>query len=150
MAGGVLSDNAWQFIYLDYETGTITGTSPGTANIYIRDPGGTSLDTCTITVVDGISGAKLQLPSGTVEIEDEAFRGIAADNIVIPAGAKSIGAYAFADSKVSYITVHIPDSVTSINPYAFSGCENVMIFGKHGSAAETYANAHDNCSFVEE
>ena len=137
-------------VSLNPYTGEIVGASPGCVYISISDWNNNVLDTCTVTVTDGTSGNTLQIPYGVTEIKDEAFKGTNADNIMIPYGVTSIGAWAFADSKMPYINVHIPLSVQTIEPDAFDGCTEVVIFGKPGSAAETYANTHDNCSFVAE
>ena len=141
-------------ISLNRETGEITGVSAGKAHVRVykqfHENSEDYFDECVITVTDGPGGETLQLPSGIEAVSDEAFRGSAAENIMIPDGVKAIGSYAFADSEVSCVWVHIPPSVTYIHPNAFSGCAEVIIFGKSGSEAETYANTHDNCSFVAE
>ena len=61
-------------------------------------------------------------------------------------GVTSIGEGAFANC-TALETVTIPESVTSINECAFGAWdgsypENVVICGKSGSVAETYANNH--------
>ena len=45
------------------------------------------------------------------------------------------------------MSVTIPDSVTSIDSKAFSGCINLCIKGVHGSTAEKYA-IDNNIKFV--
>ena len=62
----------------------------------------------------------LRLPAGTIEIEEEAFAGIAADVVIIPEGCTEIGNRAFADCP-NLIYVRLPDSVTSISEDAFTG-----------------------------
>lgn len=71
------------------------------------------------------SAAYLLLPAVLREIEAEAFAGIAADIVVVPAGCTSIGSRAFADCP-NLKTVYIPSSA-SIAADAFEGCENVEI-----------------------
>lgn len=60
------------------------------------------------------------------------------ESVVIPSGCEKICSYAFRTcKKLRQIT--IPDSVTEIEPDAFLESPNVMICGKKGSAAESYA-----------
>ena len=66
------------------------------------------------------------LPVDLKAIEDEAFRGLALEAVIIPDGCESIGNYAFADC-LNLIYVRIPTSVTSIADDAFDGCPNVVI-----------------------
>lgn len=88
----------------------------------------------------------LVLPSGTRTIEDQAFYGIKAEEVVIPSGATSIGSEAFAGN-ADLIIARIPSSVTQIADNAFTGCSPyLLIIGESGSVAETYATSH-NLSF---
>ena len=66
--------------------------------------------------------------------------------MVLPGSCKTIGGRAFSGcSHLRYAV--IPASVTSIAADAFSGCPLKTIYGKTGSAAETYAASH-NIQFV--
>ncbi|MBQ6528867.1 MAG: leucine-rich repeat protein, partial [Clostridia bacterium] len=88
----------------------------------------------------------LVLPSGTRTIEDQAFYGIKAEEVVIPSGATGIGSEAFAGN-ADLIIARIPSSVTQIADNAFTGCSPyLLIIGESGSVAETYATSH-NLSF---
>ena len=81
------------------------------------------------------------LPAALTEIGEEAFAGGAFRFALLPEGAASIGARAFAGCPaLNY--VYIPGSVTAIADDAFDTASGLTIFGKSGSAAETYAKAH--------
>ena len=84
------------------------------------------------------------LPAHIQTIDSEAFRGIKAQVVSIPASNASqrIEDYAFA-SCASLREIHIPASVTSIGAHAFDQCpSDLIIFGATGSAAETFAAEH--------
>ena len=70
-------------------------------------------------------------------------------NYTIPDGVTSIAGLAFIrdEDESSPYSVIIPDSVTSIDDYAFSVPQLLTIYGNAGSYAETYAKEH-NISFA--
>lgn len=80
------------------------------------------------------------LPENIVAIEDEAFNGCdALESIIIPDKVERIGDEAFA-----YCTklkeIYIPESVVQMSDNAFKGSyRNMVIKGKSGSYAESYA-----------
>lgn len=88
------------------------------------------------------------LPAAISTIYESAFEGIAATIVYIPDNCTSIGKWAFKDC-TNLTQIRIPANC-AIGTDAFSGCANVVIFGKKGSAAESYANSHSNCTFVAE
>ncbi len=89
------------------------------------------------------------LPKGLKSISDEAFEGMTARIVRIQDGTKSIGERAFADC-VNLAQIRIPASVTSIGAHAFDGCPwTLQIFGKAGSAAESFA-MNAGFKFIEE
>lgn len=88
------------------------------------------------------------LPAAIIFVDESAFEGIAATIVYIPDTCISIGKWAFKDC-VNLTQIRIPADC-AIETDAFSGCTNVVIFGTNGSAAETYANSHSNCTFVAE
>lgn len=88
------------------------------------------------------------LPSELAVIDESAFEGITATAIYISDACTSIGKWAFLNCP-KLTQIRIPANCT-IGTDAFEGCLNVVIFGTPGSAAETYANSHANCSFVAE
>ena len=88
------------------------------------------------------------LPEAIISVDESAFEGIAATIVYIPDTCTSIGKWAFKDcSKLTQIRI---PSKCAIGTDVFSGCVNVVLFGTKGSAAETYANSHSNCTFVAE
>ena len=85
--------------------------------------------------------ADFRLPGFVQVIWDEAFRGIGARSVYVGDGCREIGSRAFADCG-SLAQIRLPESLTSIAGDAFEGCHGVVIYGKAGSAAESYATAH--------
>ena len=88
------------------------------------------------------------IPGGMTHIEDNAFEGIAATVVQIPANCASIGAEAFRDC-VRLGEIRIPAGC-AVGADAFAGCGKVYIFGAAGSSAEAYCSSHGNCVFVAE
>lgn len=84
------------------------------------------------------------IPSDVTSIGDGAFeryRGLT--SVTIPSGVTSIGNRAF-NACYELQSVNIPAEVTSIGDNAFdSRNENLTIFGKSGSIAETYAKENN-------
>ena len=101
-------------------------------------------DPVTITVAEP-ELSTLILPADTVSVEAEAFRGTAAERVIINDGCTSIGNDAFLNC-AHLIRVDIPASVTEIgtggnNPFA--GCAaDLVIITPEGSTADTFAAAH--------
>ena len=78
------------------------------------------------------------IPDDVTKIEDEAFMGVDAEQIVIPDGCVKIGSRAFADCRNLKVIV-IPETTVSIAFDALEGCPDVVIYGVVGSRAEVYA-----------
>ena len=83
--------------------------------------------------------AILVLPSGTKQIEEEAFAGGGFSYVRIQNNAITIGSRAFADCP-NLAVVEIPASVRFIADDAFENDGDLIIGGIRGSAAESYAN----------
>ena len=84
----------------------------------------------------------MKLPADLKIVQQEAFRGSAAESIVLPDGCAEIGAKAFA-ACAGLRRVEIPASVAVIAEDAFEGCSNeLVIVTPKGSAAESFAQAH--------
>jgi len=81
----------------------------------------------------------LTLPKALTRIDERAFEGIDAVQIVIPDGCVQIGSHAFANCE-NLRAIVIPESTVSIANNAFANCPNVVIYGASGSHAEEYAN----------
>lgn len=60
----------------------------------------------------------------------------------MPDGVTSIGSNTFI-SCTSLKSITIPASVKTIGLSAFYLCDNIVIYGKSGSAAQTYAKEND-------
>ena len=82
----------------------------------------------------------LCVPAMLKTIGDEAFMGAAAQQITLPAGARSIGSKAFADCGNLLIAV-IPASVISIAGDAFDGSD-VAVICPNGSYAADWCEGH--------
>ena len=78
-------------------------------------------------------------PSALGIIEEEAFFNIAARRICIADKVTRIASKAFASCS-KLVSVKIPESCTAIASDAFMGDSALIIYGKSGSYAETYAN----------
>ena len=84
---------------------------------------------------------ELKLPSGLVQIENEAFMGdTSLDIVILPNGVKSIGDKAFANSSIKRI--YLPESITYIGNNAFYGCNNIIGYGLEGTYASEYFKMH--------
>jgi len=68
--------------------------------------------------------ANVIMPAGATSIGNFAFQGCSFTSITIPAGVTSIGEDAFGDCE-NLLSVTIPSSVTSIGANAFKGCKKL-------------------------
>lgn len=92
--------------------------------------------------------ADFDLPGDVTAIEDNAFEGVAATVVQIPANCGSIGDYAFRYC-AGLTRIRIPADC-ALGTGVFDGCVKVYIFGTVGSSAESYCQSHENCVFVAE
>ncbi len=83
----------------------------------------------------------LALPTDSISVEEEAFRGDTGFMAVIIPDETSLGDYCFAECADLWKVV-IPDSVTSISPSAFFNCDSVAIVCSEGSYAYQYAQSN--------
>lgn len=87
--------------------------------------------------------ASITIPDSVTYIGYSAFDGCRSlASITIPDSVTHISQYAFNGCS-SLKSITIPDSVISIAYNAFDNCSNLTIYGKAGSAAETYASKHN-------
>lgn len=82
--------------------------------------------------------ADFVLPELLTVIGDNAFEGIAAENVEVTENVAAIGARAFADC-ASLTAITIPATVAKIDDSAFDGCAGVTVYGAEGSEAERIA-----------
>lgn len=82
---------------------------------------------------------ELILPANLTKIEPEAFAGTDVTSVICPDGLKEIGSRAFANCENLAVIV-IPGSVDVLAQDALEGCENVLIVGEDGSAAQQFAD----------
>ncbi len=88
--------------------------------------------------------SKISIPKGVTMIERDAFQYCSSlTEISISESVAEIQSYAFQGCS-SLMEIAVPESVTIIGRNAFAGCnEELVIFGKKGSYAETYANENN-------
>ena len=96
---------------------------------------------CDVTVSLFITDPDFVLPAGLTTIGEEAFAGGAFTYAVLPEQAVSIGRHAFADCP-NLVCIYIPEATTDIHQEAFGNMESLIVIGKIGSEAQTYAAAH--------
>lgn len=83
--------------------------------------------------------SEVNIPASMTNIPPSMFEVCSSlTEIVIPDGIVFIGSEAFGGCR-NLTSVVIPESVTKIESGAFSGCESLIITGKAGSAAESFA-----------
>ena len=93
-----------------------------------------------------LAAADFILPTGTLEIQREAFVGIGAAVVYIPDGCGSIGTAAFRDCP-NLRQIRVPAGC-AIDEDAFAGDFGLKVFGYRNSPAEAYCSAHLYCNFV--
>ncbi len=134
-AGAVLCD--WLSMALAGEE-TYTYAGEPVELLFFAEPGDTAA-----SVQVSFEGKVLELPQELTRIGEEAFSGDAdLRAVIIPDQTRAIEAGAFADIDGLWMAL-IPESVTEIGEGAFdSSNPHLTIVAPSGSAAETYANAH--------
>ena len=91
--------------------------------------------------------ASVNIPGGVTKICDGVFKNCKnLTEVSIPDNVTSIGYEAFSGCE-SLESIAIPKSVTSISASAFNNDDNLTMYGRAGSYAETYAN-ENNIPFV--
>lgn len=95
---------------------------------------------CTLYAVwsPQLEGSILEIPLSVTDIEEEAFAGANSRNIVVNSNCGTIGPRAFADNP-SLSAVVMLSADTEIDPEAFSGCGQLIIYGQSDSTAQTFA-----------
>ncbi len=108
------------------------------------DGGFTASFTLTVTPAKRLAddySFELGLPEKLEKIGVEAFKEITAASVYIPDTVKMIEARAFADCPY-LVYIRIPEGA-QIAPDAFTGCEKVVLCGKSGGTAETFAKSNN-------
>ena len=82
----------------------------------------------------------LSMPEALEMIDESTFENVAGSIVRLSAPCTEIASRAFADSDVR--TVYIPDSVQTIAPDAFSGCDRLLFVTNNATAIE-YASDRD-------
>ncbi len=83
---------------------------------------------------------EITIPNSVTSMGWDVFSGCSSlKSVTIPKSINKIDTNAFSDC-TSLRSIIIPDSVNDIADGAFYGCSNLIIYGKKGSYAETYAN----------
>lgn len=116
------------------EDGNAVYDSRGNCNAIIETASNTLIAGCKNTII----------PESVTNIGARAFQGCSSlIGISIPEGVKDIGNGAFIGCE-NLIEINIPEGVTSIASNAFFNCNaNLVIYGKTGSYAETYAKENN-------
>lgn len=131
-----------------------TATDIGSFYVWYRvvgDENHTDLDPAgpmEAVIAPAFGTADFTLPSSLTAVEAEAFAGIAASAVEVPASCASIGDRAFS-SCPGLTQIRIPKNCT-LGTDVFSSCVHVSVYGAAGSPAAAYCEAFDNCVFVEE
>ena len=88
------------------------------------------------------------LPASLTAVEMEAFEGISASVVDVPASCRSLGAYAFRNCR-SLTQIRVPADC-ELGEEVFDGCGTVYIYGAPGSSAEAWCSSllNHNCIFV--
>jgi len=116
--------------------GVVTAHTAGAVRIAATASNGVTAQS--IVIIGGDS--KFSLPAAMSVISEEAFTGLAMDEVILPEGCASIGERAFANC-ANLRLVHIPGE-TEIAEGAFSGCTNLAFLCAEGSPAAAYAEAN--------
>ena len=89
----------------------------------------------------------LTIAEGVTSIEDSAFEGCSFLPIIkLPNSMTSIGSYAFNQCS-DLVAVCIPSGVKYIGPFALNSTDELTVYGKNGSNAQSYAE-QKNIKFV--
>ena len=88
----------------------------------------------------------LRLPESTVNIACDTFAGAGIQAVVIHENCERVGSHAFADNEKLTVVVFLGNH-TIISVDAFDGCQSLLIYGKSGSTADTFATSNNSYTF---
>lgn len=135
LPGFILSSSNESFFSIDAD-GLLTAAAPGAAHITCSNDAYPPLSYPVIVYAE----EKFILPSGIITLEDESFSGIAAAEILLPEGLKSIGAGVFADCQ-DLTLLHLPDEIESIDPTALPVSSDFTVLCRENTAASALAES---------
>lgn len=93
--------------------------------------------------MNGVSAEEIVIPDGVEEINNLGFKNI--KNVLLPNSVTTIGRYAFSGSSIS--DLKLPDSVTEIETSAYAGCLNLTVIESLPSQLKNIEScAFENCS----
>ena len=117
--------------------GWIEAVGTGTATVLVETSAGRQAS----AAVSVREMSLAELPENVKIVEENAFRGVNIERVIVPYGAEEIHDYAFAENEnLQYIS--IPDSAQVIAENAFFGDSNICILCNKGSFAEQWAIEH--------
>ena len=133
---------------VDAESGTYTALAPGGYDFNLKlsfaNVSWSNRWTLYVAREDGTvpagsyrsqGGNTLTLPGRLTQVGSEAFRGSAAEIVMIPEGCTEIGDYAFADMP-NLKEITIPSSVSVIGENVFGGSGSFVVYANSEAAVE--------------
>lgn len=100
-----------------------------------------------LPITRSASLTSLSLPANLKTIEEEAFSGVEAQRIVVPAGVTRIESNAFSACP-NLIELVLPDGITSFAADALGSSGPVYVYGQAGGYLEAYAAAVENLYLI--
>ena len=123
------------------ETGRVTAVSPGRTSVIARAVNGPARTVCEVEVVDVFSCSDtFRLPDGLTRLDEAALSGTGAEIVILPQSVRSIGPRVFAGCE-SLVYIVFPDAPVDPDDRMMEDCA-ARIACRSGSAADLWALAH--------